>query len=124
MPWPAQATVQWLLRSGELQRHLRRVRRPHAQQRAQLLALLQKRCPALQVSGQQGGLHLVLTLGNARQDRALAAHLRRQKVRFQTVRDFGGEDGDAAADAILLGYGHMRPQDLQRAVAALAQHAR
>ena len=122
--WPAQATVQWLLRSGELQRHLRRVRRHHAQQRAQLLALLQKRCPALQVSGQQGGLHLVLTLGNARQDRALAAHLRRQQVRFQTVRDFGGEDGDAAVDAILLGYGHMRPQDLQRAVAVLAQHAR
>ena len=121
--WPAQATLQWLLRSGELQRHLRRVRRHHAQQRAQLLALLQQRCPALRISGQQGGLHLVLSLGNARKDRGLAAHLRRQHVAFQTVRDFGGADGDTAADAILLGYGHMRPKELARAVAVLVQHA-
>jgi len=120
--WPAQVSMQWMLRSGHLQRHLRRVRRHHAQQRARLLAGLQLNCPMLQVSGQAGGLHLVLSLGSARQDRLLAHRLRRQAVTLQTLRDFGTAPAeDPLGEAVLLGYGHMQPEELDRAIAALAR---
>lgn len=123
--WPAQVSMAWMLRSGQLQRHLRRVRRHHAQQRATLLAGLRQRCPTLEVSGHAGGLHLVLSLGSVRQDRALAQRLRQQGIVLQTVQDFGPTAAeDPRGAALVLGYGHMEPPALARAIDALARTCR
>lgn len=100
--WPVQVSLQWMLASGELQRHLRRARRHHASQRAHLLAAIRQSCPELQVRGMEGGLHLVLTLGRRELDRKLANKLRARGVVLQTVGDFGGD-----TDEVLMGYGHM-----------------
>jgi len=100
--WPVQVSLQWMLASGELQRHLRRAKRHHALQRDHLLAAIRKSCPELQVRGTEGGLHLVLSLGRRELDRKLAKELRLQGVVLQSVGDFGGD-----TDEVLMGYGHM-----------------
>ena len=114
--WSIQVSLQWLIASGELQRHLRRVRRHHASQRDGLLAALKERCPAVRASGQQGGLHLVLTTGQSARDRQLAAQLGKLGVALETVREFGGN-----SDEVLLGYGHMDARDIEQAVGILGQ---
>jgi GntR family transcriptional regulator/MocR family aminotransferase len=114
--WPVQVSLQWLLASGELQRHLRRVRRHHASQRDRLLLALRKACPDIQVSGQEGGLHIVLTMGHPTFDQGLAEQLGRLGVAHQTVRQFGGRD-----DQLLLGYGHMDAREIEQAAGLLAQ---
>jgi len=108
--WPVQASLQWMLASGELQRHLRRVRRHHATQRDRLLAAIRQSCPELQVRGTEGGLHFLLTLGRKELDRKLAKELKARGVVLQTVTDFGGE-----TDEVLMGYGHMERTETQAA---------
>jgi GntR family transcriptional regulator/MocR family aminotransferase len=100
--WPVQVSLQWMLSSGELHRHLRRARRHHAAQRDRLLHAIRQRCPELQLRGTEGGLHLVLTLGRRELDRKLARELRMRGVVLQSVGEFGGD-----TDEVLMGYGHM-----------------
>jgi GntR family transcriptional regulator/MocR family aminotransferase len=112
--WPAQISVHWLLSTGELQRHLRRARRHHQQQRDQLVTKIQQACPQVRISGQDGGLHIVLSLRSEDLDRRLAAELRGKGVVLQSAADFG----DCGPD-LLMGYGHMSHQELERAVELL-----
>ena len=100
--WPVQVSLQWMLASGELQRHLRRARRHHSSQRDRLLDAIHRSCPQLQVRGTEGGLHLILSLGRRELDRELVKELRRRGVVLQSVGDFGGD-----TDELLMGYGHM-----------------
>jgi GntR family transcriptional regulator / MocR family aminotransferase len=112
--WPVQVSLQWMLASGELQRHLRRARRHHTSQRDRLLAALRECCPGLRVRGTQGGLHLVLSLGRRELDRRLAQELRQRGVVLQSVGDFGGE-----TDEVLMGYGHMEEAGIEAAARML-----
>ena len=114
--WPVQASMQWLLASGELQRHLRRVRRHHAGQRDHLVQALKQHCPAVRFRGQEGGLHMVLTMGEPTSDKQLARQLRSLGITLQTIREFGGD-----SDEVLLGYGHMHVQEIEHAVGLLAK---
>lgn len=114
--WSLQVSLQWLLASGELQRHLRRVRRHHANQRDELLLALKQRCPEVRIRGQEGGLHIVLTTGQPVRDKRLAMQLQKLGAAFQTVRAFGGH-----SDEVLLGYGHMSAHDIKQAVELLCQ---
>lgn len=112
--WPVQLSLQWMLASGELQRHLRRARRHHAAQRDRLLGAIRQSCPELQVRGTEGGLHLVLTLGRRELDRELAKELRLGGVVLQTVGEFGGD-----TDEVLMGYGHMEEAEARIATGLL-----
>jgi GntR family transcriptional regulator/MocR family aminotransferase len=114
--WPVQTSLQWLLASGELQRHLRRVRRHHASQRDCLVQALKQRCPHVRFRGQEGGLHIVLTMGEPTLDRKLAGQLRRLGIAFQTIRQFGGD-----SDEVLLGYGQMSPREIEQAAELMAK---
>ena len=114
--WPVQTSLQWLLASGELQRHLRRVRRHHAGQRDRLVQALKQHCPALRFRGEEGGLHIVLTMGEPAADKKLARQLRRLGVALQTIREFGGD-----SDELLLGYGQMSPREIERAAELIAR---
>ena len=114
--WPVQTSLQWLLASGELQRHLRRVRRHHAGQRDRLVQALKQHCPAVRFRGEEGGLHIVLTMGKPALDKKLARQLRMLGVAFQTIRKFGGD-----SDEVLLGYGQMSPREIERAAELMAR---
>lgn len=107
-------SLQWLLASGELQRHLRRVRRHHASQRDRLLSALAHVGPDVRFRGQDGGLHIVLTMGDRPRDEQLARQLRGLRVGFQTIREFGGD-----SDEVLLGYGHMNASEIEQAARLL-----
>jgi GntR family transcriptional regulator / MocR family aminotransferase len=113
--WPVQCTVQWLLQSGEMQKHLRRVRRYYALLRADLLKQLAQKCPRLRISGHAGGLHLVIRCEKPTQTKLLMSRLQRQGVMFNRLKDFGGRE-----DALLLAYGHMSESDIKHAVLTLA----
>jgi GntR family transcriptional regulator / MocR family aminotransferase len=114
--WPVQRLIQALLQSGELQKHLRRVRRHYAGMRQALLGLLSDHCPRLHVSGHAGGLHVVLHAATETSNRKLAARLHQTDVVFQTLQDFGVD-----RPTLLLAYGHMQQQDLSQAVSLLEQ---
>ncbi|WP_374103567.1 PLP-dependent aminotransferase family protein, partial [Streptomyces sp. ISL-86] len=63
-----------LMRSGELERHLRFVRRRHRRRRDAMLGAIAARLPGARVHGAAAGLHLMVTFDDDRfEDTALAA---------------------------------------------------
>jgi GntR family transcriptional regulator / MocR family aminotransferase len=109
--WPVQLAMAWLLRSGELQKHLRRVRRYYAELRAHLLRELALQCPQLHVSGQEGGLHLVLRCEKQAQTDRFINLLRESDVAFNTLVEFGGKE-----NAVLLAYGQLDQKSIKKTI--------
>lgn len=103
--WPAQKIMEELLRSGELDRHIRRSRRHYLAIRRLIQKQLAPLGRYLSVHGEGAGLHVVLRGQTAAIDNALQQALKARGVRFQPLADL-----TAAAPCrggFLFGYGHM-----------------
>lgn len=100
--WPVQRMVEFLIRSGELERHLRRVRRHYARLRQAIRDRLGG-VPGLGLCGDAGGLHVVLRTRPparvARIERALAS----RGIAIETLARYAIER--RPEPALLLGYG-------------------
>uniref|UniRef100_A0AAU2K255 PLP-dependent aminotransferase family protein n=1 Tax=Streptomyces sp. NBC_00049 TaxID=2903617 RepID=A0AAU2K255_9ACTN len=73
-PVLAQLVLARLMESGELERHLRFVRRRHRRRRDAMLGAIAERLPGARVHGAAAGLHLMVTFDGARfADRDLAS---------------------------------------------------
>jgi GntR family transcriptional regulator/MocR family aminotransferase len=100
-----QKIVETLLLSGELDRHLRRVRRHYGAMRDAIRERLTPYADVVTLGGDEGGLHVIVSGENDTFDRDLRAALRSKGVAFDDVRDFTKLEPNARG--FLLGYGHM-----------------
>lgn len=98
---PAQYAVAHLIRSGELERHLRRVRAMATYKRSNIAAALGG-LPGVRVSGLEGGLHALIEPPEGRSATQLAAVLRRRGVMLDDLSGF--YVGATHRDALLLDY--------------------
>jgi GntR family transcriptional regulator / MocR family aminotransferase len=112
--WPVQISVDWLLRSGELERHLRRVRRHYLALRNHIRQHLQPLEPQFCVKGDAGGLHVVITADQPQRMQKLEKRLTERGVQFDKVAAFAADP--AEHQGILLGYGHMDLAQLSTAL--------
>ncbi len=115
--WPIQCSMQWLLESGELQKHLRRVRRHYAAYRASLLVRLAQETPQLLLSSHEGGLHLALRHRAERVTLQLMKELTRRAVGFQTAADFALKP--LKQSQFFLAYGQMNEGETEASIQAL-----
>ncbi|MDE1179248.1 PLP-dependent aminotransferase family protein [Paraburkholderia sp.] len=116
--WPAQKIVEALLVSGELDRHLRRIRRHYASLRASIRARFDALDDArLELLGDDGGVHVVIRGRTHDFDLRLQTALRDSGVVFDRVVDFA--TGDIDARGVLLAYGHMDAPMLDAALMRL-----
>jgi GntR family transcriptional regulator/MocR family aminotransferase len=94
---PVQHAVTELLASGELERHVRRMRHEYARRRAVMVTALAGR-----LTGDTAGLHMVLELppGTAT---AVAAAARERGVEVATLDRYFG--GPPTLEGLMLGYG-------------------
>ncbi|CAB3733502.1 hypothetical protein LMG27174_06027 [Paraburkholderia rhynchosiae] len=76
--WPVQKVVEMLLVSGELDRHLRRVRRHYGAMRNAIRERLTPYADVVTLGGDEGGLHAVISGRDDSFDRDLGAALRSQ----------------------------------------------
>jgi GntR family transcriptional regulator/MocR family aminotransferase len=112
--WPAQKIMESLMRSGELDRHLRRVRRHYRVMRELIGDRLSSFEDRIEVLGDEGGLHVVVRGRTHDIDYKLQAALRAKAIRFDTIQQFSTTVSDT--DGFLLAYGHM---DLSTLTASL-----
>ncbi|SDY74082.1 GntR family transcriptional regulator / MocR family aminotransferase [Micromonospora pattaloongensis] len=107
-----------LLAAGGYDRHLRRVRRVYRARRDALVDQLRRHLPAARVSGVAAGLHLVVELPDGVDDEALARAAYAVGLGPLPLRRLrivpGGPPG------LVLGYAAHTPDELSRAVRALA----
>ena len=111
-----------LIASGELDRHLRRVRRAYAQRRDRLVAALARELPEGRIEGAAAGLHLVLGLPQAlepvRLRRACALHGVVLDEIGQRLRGAGG--APPGRTRLVLGFGRVPTAGVDAAVSGLA----
>ena len=113
-----QATFAQLLRSGDLDRHLRRSRRVYRARRDAVVTAVHRWLPQAAVSGIAAGLNVVLTLPDGTDEQAVVA---RAAERGIGVYPRGFFTTEPASAGLVLGYGTVSPDHVERGVRVLAE---
>ncbi|MBV9061760.1 MAG: PLP-dependent aminotransferase family protein, partial [Alphaproteobacteria bacterium] len=116
-PTLCQAVAADFIREGHFSRHLRRMRLLYGERRNQLIKCLREQLPArVQVTGDQAGLHVALTLEGIK-DREIVERAAREKLWLSPLSLCYA--GDARRQGFLLGYGSVPLEEIPRAVTRL-----
>ena len=115
-----QATFAEFLANGDLDRHLRRMRRVYRERRDVLIAALARWLPAARPSGIAAGLHVMVTLPPWVDEAALTERAASAGIRVYPLKPYRIAKPAGAASAILLGYANLTPTLIERGVQELA----
>ncbi|MFD0419693.1 PLP-dependent aminotransferase family protein [Streptomyces sp. NPDC127108] len=111
-----QLVLAHLMESGELERHLRFLRRRHRGRRDAMIAALTDRLPGAVVHGAAAGLHLTVTLDPGCDDVALAAAALERGVKAQPLSWHAQRPG---RPGLVLGYAASTPSAIREGVSVL-----
>lgn len=116
------------IESGAYERHIRRVRRRHAERRGALTAALADTFgDRVRISGAEAGLHLIAWFDDipASRETALVEAARAEGVGVYGVAPlYGGTDAKDSSAGLVLGYAALSPQEIDRGVRLLARAIR
>jgi GntR family transcriptional regulator / MocR family aminotransferase len=115
-----QATFAQLLRSGDLDRHLRRSRRVYRVRRDAVVAAVHRWLPQATVGGIAAGLNVVLTLPDGTDEQAVVARAAERGVGVYPRRWFTADPG-CARPGLVLGYGTVAPEQAGQGVRVLGE---
>jgi GntR family transcriptional regulator/MocR family aminotransferase len=107
------------LARGELDRHIRRMRVSYRRRRDALLDAVSRLMPEATVSGVAAGLHLVVTLPEGDDERAIRAEAERRRIELETMNEYRWSAQEQRA-VLLLGYGRLPEPAISTAVKELA----
>jgi len=111
---PTQRVAEFLLASGQLDRHLRRMQRHYAAMRDTLLGRLAVHAGRIDLHGDRVGLHVSIAGRDPAFDRALRAALKSRGIHFNDVAHFSTLNDDTPG--FVFGYGYMTPAMLERSL--------
>lgn len=110
-----------MMRSGELERHLRFVRRRHRARRDATIAAIDQHLRRVQVHGAAAGLHLTITFADDVDDVALAAAVFAAGVKVQPL---SWHCQRARSSGLVLGYAANSPSVIERGIAVIGRQLR
>ncbi len=111
-----QLVLSELMESGELERHLRMLRRRHRRRRDAMIAAIRTDLPQARIHGAAAGLHLSITFDDVFSDTALAAAALDLGVKTQPL---SWHHQLASAPGLVLGYAATPPADAARGIAMI-----
>jgi GntR family transcriptional regulator/MocR family aminotransferase len=114
-----QATFVEFLERGDLDRHLRRSRRVYRERRDALVTALERWLPGTKVSGVSAGLSVLVTLPEGWDSEEVASQAREHGVGVYPPRE-GCTDPDLIASSLVIGYGTLRPDQIEQGIRLLA----
>ena len=112
----AQGALLAMIETGDLDRHVRRMRREYARRRDAIVSALGDPAVPAALRGDTAGLHVVLELRRGSEDEVAAAALARG-VQVHTLRRYFA--GPATAQGLVLGYGGLSLDQVAAAAAVL-----
>ena len=116
-PTFCQAVAADFIREGHFSRHIRRMRLLYGERRTQLIKSLREELPQrLQVTGDQAGMHVALTLEGIR-DMEIVERAAREKLWLWPLSACYA--GDAARQGFMLGFGNVPVEEIPKAVGRL-----
>jgi len=114
-----QAALAIMLERGQLERHLRQMRRRYRSRRDALVEALAAELPEARVGGAAAGLHLVAWLPEGADEAAIATRARERGVAIHTLHHDSAAVGPVPP-ALLLGYASLTEDALRRAAHEIA----
>jgi GntR family transcriptional regulator / MocR family aminotransferase len=112
----AQRALLAMIETGDLDRHVRRMRREYARRRDAIVSALGDPAVPATLRGDTAGLHVVLELHRGSEDEVAAAALARG-VKVHTLRRYYA--GPVRAQGLVLGYGGLSRAEVAAAAAVL-----
>jgi GntR family transcriptional regulator / MocR family aminotransferase len=113
-----EATFVELLGHGDLDRHLRRSRRVYRQRRDALVAALARWLPEVRVGGISAGLTALVTLPTGWDSAEVKALAEQHGIGVYLIE--GCTDRELVTSSLLLGYGTLRPEQIEQGIHLLA----
>ncbi len=118
-PLPDQLALADLIVRGDLDRHLRRMRRRYRARRDALVAAIAASLPGAEVEGIAAGLHAVVRLGDGVDEAATVAAAAERSIALDGLAGFFAA-GVSAHPALVLGYANLAEPAIARGIAELA----
>ena len=118
-PLPDQLALADLIVRGELDRHLRRMRRRYRGRRDALVAAVAASLPGAVVEGIAAGLHAVVRLPAGTDEAATVAAAAQRSIALDGLAGFFAS-GTSPHPALVLGYGNLAEPAIARGIAELA----
>ena len=112
-----QLTLADLMESGELERHLRFLRRRHRIRRDAMVAAIHNHLPTATIHGAAAGLHLTITFADTTDDTALAADARAKGVKTHPL---SWHCQLPHGPGLVLGYAARTPTEITEAISTVA----
>lgn len=112
-----QRIVAWLIKSGELEKHIRRTRISYSARRAVMLRALGELPQVQSVSGHAAGLHVVLELHADVPPKRVSVRLESEGIVVDRVADF--QVGQPTDTRLLMAYGHLSEAEILEGIGRL-----
>ncbi|OMI36036.1 transcriptional regulator, GntR family with aminotransferase domain-containing protein [Streptomyces sparsogenes DSM 40356] len=116
-----QLVLAHLMESGELERHLRQVRRRHRRRRDAMIRAIRAHLPGAVAHGAAAGLHLTVTFDGDFADAGLARAALAQGVKTQPLSWHSQRPG---RPGLVLGYAASTPTDIAEGIALIGEALR
>lgn len=117
--WPVQRALTYFLRSGDLERHLGRMRRVYARKREILVRELEGAKAVARVGGLEAGFHVHLELDGRLDAAEVIGLAEKQGVRASVLSPY--YVAQDAPGGLLLGYGGLDADQIARGARVLVQ---
>lgn len=117
-PIVEQAALAEFLRTRKMDRHVSRLRKTYGRRREVLLEAVERRFgrAVLRVWGDNAGLHLALQFAEGRYGKDFSRKARKEGIRLSSVNPYSIARRDQHMDKLLLGYGHLEPEEIHSGI--------
>ncbi len=116
-----QLILQKFIEEGYYERHLNKTRALYKSRHDTLLNALRGLEPAVKISGENAGVHLLLTFQNGMKESDLIEQAKRAGIKVYGLSEYYVTPRPEAPAIILLGYANMREESIRKAVAILKE---
>jgi len=119
VPRHDQQLVATFMKEGHFARHLNRMRKLYQKKIKQLSASLAPYAPTVMVSGEQAGMHIVLTVQTTLTEKELVTRAQEAGIRVTGMESYDVHKKDSVQPQIVLGFGGLLEKEIRSGITEL-----
>lgn len=111
-----QQIVAHFMKEGHFSRHLNRMRKLYKKKLEKLTATLALFAPAVKISGEQAGMHVVLTIQTSFSEKQLIGLAKDAEIRVFGLHSYDIEKSESPSPRIIIGFGGMTEPQIEQGI--------
>lgn len=111
-----QQVVARFMQDGHFARHLNRMRKLYQKKLEKLTSLLQLYAPTVKISGEQAGMHIVLTIETEQTEKDLIHLAKQADIRVFGLQSYDVRERAVSPPQIILGFGSLSEKEIEQGI--------